>query len=159
MNHASQCVRVPAQACSCCLTNVCVSHKLQCQWLDWCNDSSNVKYSSGDCRGGKDYKCMYKVHKVQSVHRATASSAFSSLCFEAWRSARQTRADWKLLDSHLPFKQIFLPSICFLQASFWCSKQTKQNKTEVARTSPPTEPNPANQVWVSRFLFHFLSSH
>lgn len=35
------------------LTNVCVSHKLQTQWLDWCNNSSNGKYSSGDCSGAE----------------------------------------------------------------------------------------------------------
>lgn len=30
------------------LTNVCVSYKLLTQWLDWCNDSSDVKHSSDD---------------------------------------------------------------------------------------------------------------
>lgn len=53
---------------------------------------------------------MYKVHKVQSMHTANASSAFSSFCFQAQRSAQQTRADGKTLDFHLLFKQIaFFP--------------------------------------------------
>ena len=96
-----------------CLTDVCASHKLQTQWQDWCNGSSNGKYSSGDRSGAKTINVYMRFIKCNPCTGRLHLVLFHHSVFETWRSARQTRADWKVLDSHLSNKSLYphqLPS-------------------------------------------------
>lgn len=135
------------------LTNVCVSHKWQTQRLDWCNDSSNGKYSSSDCSGAKTINvcirfikcnpCTERQHLVLFHHSVLKlGEVLDKLIEKYWTLIFQTN--------------LFTPHQ--LPAGITVTQET--NKKILAQTLSPTEePNPANHVWVSRLFFHFPSSH
>lgn len=151
------CVWVWVHRYAACLINVCVSHKLQSQWLDWCNDSSNGKYSSGDCRRPKTINvcirfikwnpCTKRLHLVLFHHSVLKLG-------EVLSKHMLIENHWTLI--YLSNKSFYPPSVSFRHHS---NAGNKQQKKKVVQTSSPTEPNPANHVWVSRLFFHFLSTH
>lgn len=132
MNHASSCVCVCVwvwvHRYAACLINVCVSHKLQSQWLDWCNDSSNGKYSSGDCRRPKTINvcirfikwnpCTKRLHLVLFHHSVLKLG-------EVLSKHMLIENHWTLI--YLSNKSFYPPSVSFRHHSNAGNKQQKKS--------------------------------
>lgn len=155
MSHASWCVCVCMGMQFQFINTVCVSHKLQTQWLDWCNDSSNEKYSSGDCSGSKTINACMRFIKCNPCTEQLHLGLFHHSVLKLGEVLHKHR----LIESIglSSFKQIFLQPSASVRHR--CDPGNRK-KNNIAQTLSSTEePNPANHVWVSWLFFHFLSSY
>lgn len=139
-----------------CLTDVCVPHKLQTQWLDWCNGSGNGKYSSDDCSGAKTINVYMRFIKCNSCTGRLHLVLFHH-CF--WNLAKcSANTCWLKGIGLSSFKQISLPTSAPIgHHCGWRKQTTTTTKKRFAQTLSPTEEiNPANHVWVSWLFFHLI---
>lgn len=138
------------------LTNACVSHKLLTQWLDWCNDSGDGRYSSDDYGGTKTINvcirfikcnpCTERLHLVLFHHSVLKLG-------EVLGKLVLIEKYWALI--YFSNKSFYPPSGSFRHHFNLENKQKKK----VTQTLSLIEPNLANHVWTSWLFFHFLSSH